>query len=114
MNIIQLLVFSSIVCLLFGIAYSRRKKQSKDREDLEDGYDVQIPKLVTYNKYKAYLPHDDLEFWESLPRHKKRDALARQEKMVKEGKFIPVFCPIDHVEKLITREEAIEKGVIRG
>lgn len=110
------LVFSIIAflfSLLLGAIIRLVKIRKIDREDMEDGLDQEVPQVVEYNKFKAYIPPEDMVIWNDLSRRQKREVMKKQEKMVKEGKWIPVTDPETGEEKLITRKEAIEKEVIQ-
>lgn len=104
-----------IVCffVFYLFIYRYRKDVKADISEMEDVMPIMDQvKGHRMGKFEIFLPEADREAWNMLPRHVRRQRAMNQERMVKKGDLIQIRDENGSVVGLITRQEAIEKGVI--
>ena len=102
-----------ILLALASIIIWKRVTLKKSMSSLgDDEAPMDEPVLIDYNGKDVFIPEEDMAVWNDLPRKVKRETIRKQEKMVSRGELVPIELP-NGEKRLITREEAIEKGVVK-
>lgn len=90
--------------------YWNMKKNQKLLPDTDPVQDLVVPDIQ--NKHNVFIAPAEAEIWNSLPRKEKRKAIRQQEKMIESGKLVRVI-ENGKVMGIITRQEALRKGLIK-
>ncbi len=110
---LALIIFLSAILFCFGLLIYRRRNDLKERQELTVDEPIQDEIVeVEFNGKFLYLAPQDLAAWKSLSNAQKQRVHMRQIELLRKGVLVRVTDE-NGKRGMITRNEAIAKGVIK-
>lgn len=104
----------AIATFLVWVVIRKRKVQLVERENLPDDIPVQdVVEAREFNGHTLYLSESDYVVWKGLSNAQKQKIHFRQLYNIKNGHLVKVTDE-NGQDGLITRDEAIQKGIIKA
>ncbi len=107
-------ILIGISAFLVYVIIKKRKAQLKEREALPDDIPVQdVVEAREFNGKTLYMSESDFEVWKKMSNAQKQKIHLRQLYYIKNGILFKVTDENGR-EGLITKQEAIAKGIIKA
>jgi hypothetical protein len=104
----------TLILFLFVLIYTTRQKRKEERKSLPDN--IPAPDVITPVELTGrtiFLSNEEKEIWKGLNNAQKKAIIDNQTRNIKSGTWVKVFNQQGDCTGIITRQEAISKGLIK-